>query len=303
MIIHIGYHKTATSWLQDLYFPAIPELACWEAKSDLRKWIVEPHSLDFDPEAVRARFGDFLAEAAHNDRIALLSQESFCGSPHNGGAFSKEIADRLHALFPGSRILAVIRRQDSMIASAYRQYVRTGGITRFEDYIRPPVRDAKLPLFRLENYRYHQLLSYYGDLFGRENVGVLLFEDFCEAPEAFLEKLSAFIGVQAADAPPIQRRVKAAAGTDATLGCRRVLNMLRGGVTFNPVKARMPTVCDSLRHLIKKSERWIAGDVRPDNLRLIDRKALKAATGFYGESNRKLIEDFGVDLEKYGYER
>lgn len=299
MLIHIGYHKTATSWLQDIYFPAHPELADWPQKSKLRRMLIEPHSLDFDPVAVREKLTPFISEAAREKKRPLLSAEGLCGSPHNGGVLNKELADRLHALFPDAKILAVIRRQPEMIASAYRQYIRAGGVCQFDDYVNPPVKDAKLPLFRLENYMYHKLLKYYAELFGHENVGVLIYEEFCQEPETFLNKLCAHFEVSPLPSPPVQERVNAAPSTDTTLPWRRALNLMYGGVTFNPVAQRFPALCEVLKNRIKSFERQKR---HPKRLSVIDKKALSVSENLYRASNRQLQDLFHLDMEKYDYQ-
>jgi hypothetical protein len=59
--------------------------------------------------------------------IPMVSSERLSGNPHSGGYDSAVLAERLHQVFPGARVLVMIREQRSMILSSWAQYVRVGG--------------------------------------------------------------------------------------------------------------------------------------------------------------------------------
>jgi len=187
-LIHIGYHKTASTWLQRHLFGKQPGYT----RLDLDKAIYLQHPFHFDAPAMARDYAARLAETPPGT-VAVLSNERLSGHPHSGGHDSKEIADRLRAVFPSARILIVVREQKAAILSSYFQFIKKGGLCSLSNYLNP-ARDGHVPLFNPDHFRYDGLIRYYIDLFGRDRVCVLPYEMFRDAPDRFIERLSVFAG-------------------------------------------------------------------------------------------------------------
>jgi hypothetical protein len=307
-LIHIGYHKTATTWLQDCLFrgPGSRFLAFHEHK-DLHTQIVFPHPFDFDPAACRRSLEPLLEKAAKKGLTPVASAERLCGNPHSGGYDSKELADRLHHVFPAGRVLIVIREQRSMIASTYKQYVRAGGVCPLRHYLHPPERGrSRLPLFDFDHFNYDRLVGYYDRLFGRDRVHVALYEDFCTQPRAFAEEILRFAGVETTseelDALPFD--VKRNAGLrGASVAVKRRLNGLMLRDRLNPAPLlEVPGAERLMSQTVQLTERWTPGAVsRALEQRLI-RESAKAVGDRYQESNRRLRALRPLDLASRGYD-
>lgn len=199
-LIHIGYHKTASSWLQANLFEG-HGFKKYLSQVEIRDRIILPNALDFDVASVRDHYDSLLG-----DEVSVISNERLCGNPHSGGYDSKELADRLYACFPEAKVLIVVREQLSAILSTYIQYVRVGGPCSIQDYLEPPNRNQSvLPLFDYQHFDYTRLVKYYYGLFGRENVLVLPFELFKQNPADFCLKITDLVGLpQAQDLPYVQ---------------------------------------------------------------------------------------------------
>src|SRR5205823_3496785 len=118
--------------------------------------------------------------------------------------------NRLAEVFPGARILIVIREQRSMVVSEYTQYVREGGAMRPFEFIKPPKSKSMwVQWFDLRYLRYHRLISYYHRLFGPERVLTLTYEQFAADPVAFASEIGRFtgrpLGPDAIEALPFDR--------------------------------------------------------------------------------------------------
>lgn len=197
-VIHIGYHKTATTWLQ---------WHLWRRK-DLGLYRVKYlpkfhgiHPLQFDAAAYRAAYREAFKEVP-DDAIAVVSNERMSGHPHSGGFDSRDIADRLKAVFPNAKILIGIREQESAILSSYFQYVKKGGYCSLKGYLNPRA-DGHIPLFDLNHFRYDALIAHYQALFGEGNVKVTLFEAFKEQPMEYIAELAEFGGFKLGDKFPL----------------------------------------------------------------------------------------------------
>lgn len=83
-----------------------------------------------------------------------------------------------------------------MLQSVYKQYVHEGGPMSCEQYTTPP-RDGsmRVPLYRPEFFEYHHLIAYYQQLFSRDEVLVLPYEQLRAEPDAFIAAIGRNLGV------------------------------------------------------------------------------------------------------------
>ena len=86
VLLHVGYHKTGSSWLQRRVFAAPESGFEWLGRPwQARQQIVAPHPLAFDPAAARAHYQPEIESAQAKGRIVVFSDERFSGNPHSGG--------------------------------------------------------------------------------------------------------------------------------------------------------------------------------------------------------------------------
>lgn len=129
-IIHIGYHKTGTTWFQDIFYPAVRNRR-YLPRAVARAAFLEAGALHFEPDQARHRLGQ------DRDDI-ILCEENLSGGLHNGGLagnLSKDVAGRIHDTLPGAQIVIFVRDPCSAIASAYLQYVKGGGTFGIHRYL------------------------------------------------------------------------------------------------------------------------------------------------------------------------
>lgn len=155
VIVYLAYHKTGSKWLWNRYFK--PHLPCHQV-----------NVFRNSPESVRETLGPGSAErpvvALHAVNLGLMGEDIL------------GLARRLEDVFPGAKIVLVIRSPRSMLPSHYGQYVKNGGRLGFHDHIRQVAG---------KKWHYYTLISELQEAFGAENVFVGLFEDFREDQFAF----------------------------------------------------------------------------------------------------------------------
>jgi len=234
----------------------------------------------------------------------VVSFERFSGNPFSGGYDSKEIADRLVQVFPGARVLVIVREQRSMIVSTYKQYVREGGALPPSKFIRPPTsRSMRVPWFDLRHFEYHRLLAYYRSLFGPESVLALTYEQFVADPRAFVAELASFAGRPLDDATlsSLPFDSKTNPGPPATaIAARRRLNGLGVRSDLNPAP---PLASPVFWRLGKQIDRM---SLAPRRIVVAEEKKLRQTVAknvgdMYVESNRRTAELTGIDLGEYGW--
>jgi hypothetical protein len=192
LLIHIGYHKTATTWMQrQLFMPAHGyRQIC--GHREVFDHIVGPHGLAFDPAPMQALIAERLA-AVEAGQTAVISSEILSGHPFYGGWGSDIHAARLHRIAPEARILISIRHQMQILPSVYMQYVLRGGTM-------PPAaffagtQEIEYAGFAPEHFEYDALVGHYQRLFGRQGVHVLTQESLRGDAESVLRRLAEFAG-------------------------------------------------------------------------------------------------------------
>jgi Sulfotransferase family len=308
ILLHIGYHKTGSGWLRRLFFPDPRSGFGWlgkdPGKHPIRRLVREP-ALRFDVERSRARFEELARPSEEAGLVPALSFERLTGHPFSGGYDGKEIADRLAAVFPTGRVLAVVREQRAIIRSIYKQYVRDGGGATLEEFLDPPTTpSARGPLFDLGFYEYDRLHSYYRRLFGTERVLVLAYEQFVGDPAAFVRAIADFMGRPLAEGVvaslPFTTRSNRSPGA-AGIELARRINRL-GGV---PSEIAPAPLIRSKR--LKRLARRAEGARFPGSLdRRLEARLSETiderVSGFYAESNRRTAELTGLPLSSYGWE-
>jgi hypothetical protein len=310
VLIHIGYHKTATSWLQGYLFkhPDSPMRTVGKSKADApARAIIRTRPLEFDAAAVRALFEPKLQKITDAGLLPVVSNERLSGHPSSGGYDSKEIADRLAAVFPEGRVLIVIREQRSVIQSVYKQYVLAGGPGSFQQFVEVPVDQAdRIPGFDFRFYEYHHLLRHYRERFGAESVLVLPFDSFVRDPAAFVKAIGRFAGSPLGDglieSLPFGSKLKRtppAVVIEATRWGNRVARRSQ----YNPAPlVDSPWLSGHLRKLARRRVRALVPRRLADRSDDALRRAVAEAVGDrYRESNRVTAELTGLDLGGYGW--
>ena len=191
LLFHVGYHKTATTWLQNTVFQPEHGFAQVLDHPEIFKLIVNPHGLDFDAGLARALMNDHIS-AAPVGSVNVVSLESLSGSPFSGGRESDGFARRLAEISPDAKILITIREQCRIIASVYMQYLSRGGTEPAEQFFSGNKVEA-FHGFDPRNFEYDRLVSHYQSLFGAENVLVLPFETIARDQVKGLGILGKFI--------------------------------------------------------------------------------------------------------------
>jgi hypothetical protein len=189
--IHVGYHKTASTWLQRCVFPYL---------SGVRYG--EPLLNDFVTNLATADGRTFFADGFRSvlkqieglsSAPLLLSNEGISGSLWDGSETGLRNAARLHRVMPGARIVVVVRRQDEMLRSVHAQYVNEGGTRPLREFLERGVEGCRFSLHHLE---YDRLVGRYVELFGRDRVWVVAYEHLLARRDRFLDGLCEFMGAE-----------------------------------------------------------------------------------------------------------
>ncbi len=179
--LHIGLHKTGTTYFQREVFPRLPQIS----------YIGRPFL-----------YGDSLLGlvACRGERI-LLSHEDFAGrlldSFIEGASWihtQTKAIGRLAVTFPRAGIILGLRRHDSFILSLYKSYLKYGGAKPFSEFF-DIERDQGV--IRVQDLYFEPRLRQCASVFSG-GVFVAFCEELAVGFEPLILDLSAFLGV----APP-----------------------------------------------------------------------------------------------------
>ncbi|NVO56389.1 sulfotransferase [Rhodobacteraceae bacterium B1Z28] len=304
VLIHIGYHKTATSALQKQLFSASDGPFAsphGEQKYVLSNRFVLPQPLTFDSSAIREQYADFLETSRNSGKVAVFSHERFSGYPASGGFDSPMIAQRLKQTFPEAHVLIVFREQLSSILSMYSQYITDGGHKSLKGYlaqIEPMMR--RVPMFSPDFYRYDRLFKYYQTLFGPERVHGLTYEQFVQDSDAFVSRLCKSLDISSPQCAFVKTNTKRSQSFQVLQrGVNRIFsnNQLSTGalIPFPYATRRFGKLSGPISRIFPKGL---------DQM-LEQRMAKLVAAQFEGtfaESNANLQELTGLQLDNYGYQ-
>lgn len=295
-LLHIGYHKTATTWLQRCIFQD-PKTRFGQIGG--AQDFIATNPFVFRPNRIRKKLEPEIRGAQARNRVPVMSSERLSGDPYTGGYDSKAIADRLAAVYPRARILLVIREQKSMFVSIYKEYIMRGGAASFRQWTTPPEDGYWLPQFRFEFLAYHHLIGYYNRLFGDANVLVLPYELLQRQPRSFLQRLDEFAGTSAAQSNARPIRVSQSA---AALSLKRHANR---HLILDPVNpAPLLSVRGSnkvLVRLCREMDARIPAALRDRHDRRWRRYAERKIGDRYAKSNARTAKVTGLDLRAFGY--
>lgn len=196
---HIGYHKTGSTWLQQVYFRQHPRihliidyLSPWT--DPLLSCLIAVPDRKFDPCLCRYMFrGQTENVDGHADDVLMISCERLSGHPFCGGYDDVRIAERIFTCWPEARVLCVVRDQVEMIESVYRQLVREGYPGNIESLFRSS--NWKGVGFDLNYFEYDWLIRKYKTLFGMEHLCVLPYEMMSADLNGFIGEICQFLSV------------------------------------------------------------------------------------------------------------
>lgn len=296
LLLHPGFHKTATSWLQSVVFAEHRLFRSLLDHQEIDDVFVRPHDLDFDPDEARVTISK-LRQGTKSAAVDVISSEILSGTMFSGSRESLRLADRLSDVFDDAKILLTVRSQQSIMKSVYLQYLKRGGRLSIEDYIdyRP---EAGYFWFEPKVLEFDRLAQAYADRFGSENVLVLPQELLRTGKAQYLSLLFRFAGVATKASEPIEFGSERGVSPPASgIPLLRFANIFQRS-PLNPEAVDAMHLLNTGMHRL--AYRW---KFRESKAEAQLRAAIESRlSGLYGPANQQLQKYSPVDLGGLGYE-
>jgi hypothetical protein len=198
LYIHIGMHKTATTFLQKRVFPnlGINYISQYEIMPFLVAVTQEDESI-YDVEFQRNYMSSFFKNGKN-----IISAEGLSGNVLNRYRSRTAIIEKLKTTFPDAKIIIGIRNQKDMMKSLYKQYIQIGGSKKESELFDTKV-TYKSAIFRHDyncidpkTLMYYNYLNRIVELFGQESVYIYLYEDLVYDDNLFISNICSFINAK-----------------------------------------------------------------------------------------------------------
>lgn len=300
LMIHIGYHKTATTWMQrQLFVPLHGYRMLFDHKA-VFEFFVRPHGLVFNPQIAKDALAIALADIRTGE-AGVISSEILSGHPFFGGRESDILAKRLKQIAPESRILISIRDQMHILPSVYMQYILRGGTMDYVQFFNGDT-DMHYFTFSPEHFKYHRLIRLYQELFGKDRVFVLTQESLRRDQETALKRLADFSGntLYSGLTEKARKPVGKSYPEYAVPILRRINHVQTSTLNPQPIISLGKTPKGIYRvagfALKKPPFSSMLSDYKP-----VSAHVKQKFSEYFKESNRKLIDIVGSELDLAGY--
>lgn len=200
LIIHVGLHKTATTWLQQSLFAVHPEvhllndyLTPWN--DDLIHYVVKSDDKLFSAEKCRTLLQKKIDNlpSAHKGTY-VLSSEELVGNPLSGGYNRKKIAKRLAEAFPEAKIMITIRNQPDILYSLHQQMIKMGYVGKMSQLLKEDL--WARPCFKKQFLDYLALYDLYLGYYNKESIGVFTLEELKFDSETLVKEIYSFLNIK-----------------------------------------------------------------------------------------------------------
>lgn len=303
-VIHIGFHKTGTSWFQQAVYPRVTSHGL--ADRDLvRATFMGGDAFTFDARNARQ-----ILEQSSAGKPVLICEEDLSGILHIGAAstyIAKVVATRLRDAFPEANVIIFIRAQPDAAASWYVQYVREGGTASPRRYFFPdeylfPGRNMpfKISRFDFSQLDFSGLVREYDLLFGRDRVHVFTYEELAADPRSVLARLRQ-IGLDfAPDEVPVER-VNASFRKGLMPVARATALFTARSVVNKSTILHLPFWFRGRLHVLNFLDSIPLFGRRVQAADLLDGPTRAWIAARFWRGNQWLQERLGMDLERLGY--
>ena len=306
-ILHVGLHKTGTSYLQASVFPLFHSYTLLTRPYTQHNFAF--NKLQFADDSLYSKKEMEEELGQFGDSNLIISDESFCGKPYVFSFINRSmIAKRFKELFPDAKLILTIRGQQDILLSHYNNWVKgpTRGDRPIERFLWYPYGknftydlQEKTALDRsplntlyfnnnkvclhLDGFLYYELIKTFKDLF--DDVNVLLFEDIKTDPQGVLDQIEGILGEK------IDREIlNTNKQVNPRLGNRGLQTRVFRNRIWNRTGSRfLARIAGKLYGIIARDHSGV------------DKEKVRELVGdYYHENNRRIIETWpDIGLQRY----
>jgi hypothetical protein len=295
--LHVGFHKCASTTVQKALFDRHPGIMRFgKNKGDERGFQIfedlkdalhsgHPAPGRYDGARARALWLELAETARRSGQVPLYSGEALTRFRYYTGPGDRRMPQALKALVGEARVIIIIRRQTDLLESLYHASMKPPDFEPFADWLAAD--RGTTP----HMYKYSEIADGFVAAFGKDNVGVFLFEDLARDPPDFGRRIASFLGVDP------EKGAELMTGRQENARPRQML------IRYSKLRQRLLPGVSFGKLLPEAGRKWV--------YRLLNRGGKPAGAipadlrarleDYYREDNRRLKALYGLAIERYGY--
>lgn len=305
IFIHVGSPKTATSFIQKNIFHRHSELISlgktnpFDSKGEypnkeleiLFKELKKKQEFVCSYEKLKLLYKKEITPHFKKNKKIIISDEGFTNSMFSDNYLK---AKRLSFLFPDAKIIYIIRNQIDFIKSFYNMFPaepfffcegdKIYTLNEWIDMSIKHINNSYLP-----TGRYYEIYKVYEEFFGKDNVLVLLYEDFQEKKEFFSKQISSYMNINHHEFYKLAKeieKVNSAKSHKLQFVTKR----------FKLIDCLCPYIPKSVKGCVKNN----LLSFLPSGCE-INSKNYNIIKDYYRDSNVRLDKELNLNLDRYDY--
>jgi hypothetical protein len=198
VVLHVGLHKTGTTFLQQNVFPLIDPLAVAFNPTGITEAIRSVYRSNYRSDVVEKESRTIGKIVQESNRPVLVSYEVMSGSPWVNYADLDKMVDVLQKSFGSATIVVLLRNQIDWLISLYREGLKDGVSASPAKFFDPGKCSSKSHWHEgVESceFDFAKIVDTYESRFGPEHTKVLFYETLHSDPHRFLDRFESASGI------------------------------------------------------------------------------------------------------------
>tara|TARA_R110002096_G_scaffold170131_13_gene342316 strand:- start:4193 stop:5071 length:879 start_codon:yes stop_codon:yes gene_type:complete len=287
-IIHIGFSKCASTFLQSLFSEVDGINYIYKSK---RYSLLNENKKDI-------RLNKQLINLESDEHIVLPCYNHELNTHGTMLNTLELVLDNIYNKNPNTKLILVIREHKDLILSRYSQYVIGGGKETINDFVDILLGIGNTQQNYFQNY-YYEIISLIERKFSKENLKVIIYEELKNSKDEIVLSLADYIGVYLV---PKESNIKShrkglsKSGLEILRLLNKVLIKEKKNI-YDEYNAYIPAY---FYKILVKIIRVFDYNMSPKKYKLLASQS-KYINELFAEDNIKLAKWFNKDLKKYGY--
>lgn len=299
LLVHLGYPKSASTWLQHAVFTndSIGFGSPWGAVADIAiSAFAISNDYAFDPAYWRRTLDQRARRCTAP--VAVMSNETLILDPCAEKYWGRTVCEKIARTFPDAYILLCVRRQEDLILSAYKEYVKNGGAEQLGTFVGAIELPAGIGAVCQWDYlQYHLAVEHLYQLFGQERVLVLPMERLRSDVHGFVGAIGAHVGLVVQDVPSLRPSNVGYQGLTIRFG-----RWMNSWCPRRPKLWRGSKLERSRKRILRSFDRLVPDRVHERAAKSLEAIVAEFVHGRFVSSNRQLEGLIQSDLGQFGYQ-